>query len=129
MTSALRTGIYNAALTASGCTSANVFFEQGKNSLTGTFVIIYGVNNPLSFDSASKFETDYVQFKIYGSSLSGVETMAAALQAVFDFGKARITVSGWSVVTCVRVLTNPPHKTENVWETDIEYKIETQKAR
>jgi hypothetical protein len=129
MTSALRTGIYNAALTVTGLSTTNLAFEQMIHGKTGTYVVFFGITNPLSWDSASKFELDYVQFKIYGTSLSDIETKLAAIQAKFDFGEANITVSGWTVISCLRTMTVPPRLTEGVWETDVEYKIETQKAR
>jgi hypothetical protein len=129
MTSALRTGIYNAAKAATGWSSSTVFFGEAKHGLTGVYCVIYPIGNPYALDSASVYETDYVQFKIYGTVLADVETGTANMCAKFDLGAANITVSGWTVITSMRTMTVPARKTENVWEIDVEYKIETQKAR
>lgn len=129
MTAALKTGIYNAGLTVTGLSSSNFAYDEMFQGKTGTYCTFFGINNPLSWDSASKFETDFVQFKIYGTSPTGVDGIIEALAAKFDFGRANITVSGWTVVSCVRTMTVPRRKTEDIWEADIEYRIETQKAR
>jgi hypothetical protein len=129
MTAALKTAIYNSGLNVSGLSSSNFAYDQMFHGKTGTYCTFFGINNPLSWDSGRKYELDYVQFKVYGTSASGVDGIIEALATRFDFGKANLTVTGWTVVTCVRTMTTPRRKTEDVWEADIEFKIETQNAR
>lgn len=129
MNSALRTGIYTLGKTVTGLSATNFFHGKAKDSQSGNYCIYFSIDNPHSWDSASKFEVDNVQFTFHGTTLSTLETLVTNFKTVFDFGKASLTVTGYSVISLTRNFIRGPEQFGKVWQIILEYRIETQIAR
>jgi hypothetical protein len=131
MVSALRTGIYNAAITVTGLSATNFYYSEAKQDATLPYCVLSVISNPLSWCSNNVYEEDYFQFSLYGTTLSALETIEEAIKTKFDFGHANITVSGYTVILCFRMGT--PRKVKlpdsDVWQIVIEYKTRISKGR
>ena len=129
MDSALRTGIYTLGKTVTGLDASNFFYGRASHAHPGSYCVFLGIDNPLSFDSGYLHEMNYVQFKFYGEVLATIETLVTNFITVFDFGRSSLSVSGYNVIQVVRIRRRPPRLFGKIWQVDLEYRIEIQKAR
>ena len=126
----LRTALYVTGKTVTGLSATNLFHLEAKQNTAMPYCVFKDVATPRDFDSGSSFETAVVQFSLFNRSLGAIETISTALQAVFDFGKDDLSVTGYDVVTC-RQLTGPlsiPIPTGGR-QIVLQYRIEVQKSR
>lgn len=129
MISALRTAVKNKAVTVSGITASNFFYNRAKDGQTGLYIVATGL--PFAKEWSSENAVFYpvpVQFNIYDKDIADVESAFVALQDAFDF--ASLTVSGYTFIHCVPILpTVPATIVEDIWQATVTYMIEISKLR
>lgn len=129
MVTVLRNEIYRLGKTVSGLSATNIWYLEAPQNTALPYCVFTEFAHPYSFDSGSQYDEVYVQFAIYETRVSNLETLTAALKAVFDFARSSFSVTGYNVITCVRMSDLPIQKFENVYSSIIQYKIEIQKSR
>ena len=129
MIAALTDGIKDAAAGATGFTASRVHYGEAPLKTGYPYLIIFGIEHDFDLDGINQHEKARAQFSVRDSSLAKVQTAGAAQQDVFDLGESNITVTGWTVLESIRILSIPPRKFNNVWAWDMDYNIWIYKAR
>jgi len=131
MITALRTGIVTAAAGATGFDSEHVFYGERPGKTGYPYLVLFGISQQgTDRDALTNKEQFRIQFSVRDTTLAGVETAGAALQAVFDYGESSITVTGWTVHESARNdIGLPARKFNNVWVWDFDYNFQIHKAR
>ena len=129
MINTLRTAIYNLLVEVTSLDTTNIFYVEAPQGSALPFCVFSEFANPFSFDSFSIYETVYVQFTLFDVRVSILESLVKNVKTKFDFGKENLSISGYNVITCVRMADLPPQKFENVYSIVLQYKIELQKSR
>lgn len=124
MNQALRNAIYTTGKTVTGLSASNFRFVKVPEGTNLPYVVFNEVASPTDWDSATKFETCHVQFSCYSDVLTEIETFADNIKSKFDFGKDNLTVTGYTVVKCVREFEIGPRQNDKTWEFIIQYQIE-----
>lgn len=129
MNNALRDAIYTTGKTVTGLSATNFRHNNVPQETAYPYCVFKGLVNPISRDSATDFEENHVQFSFYGDVVASIDTLAIALQIKFDYGKANLSVSGYTITKCLREFTIPARKIDNVWQIDLQYNIGISKSR
>ena len=131
MIQALRSALNTTGLTCTGFTTSNFFHERIKEGSAFPYTVYKSLPSTVSRDSATDFENNEIQFVISSDVCTEVETKATALKTVFDYGKDNLSVSGYTVVECVRTLEiGPSHLDEtNIWTYILQYRITISTSR
>lgn len=129
MISALRTAIKTQAVTVSGISASNFFYNHAKDGQTGLYVVATGLPYERRWSSENAdFYSIPVQFNFYCSVIATLETAFVAFADTFDF--CTLTVSGYTFIHCLPYLPNVPAvQVENIWQATLTYLIEISKLR
>ena len=124
----LITAIQTLGETVSGLSSANFGHEKYFKPAAGTYCTYFIIDNPFGFDSGSELEKFHVQFKFYGTNFNNLADLIENFESMFDFTD-ELSVTGYTVINCIRIQTHPFRKHGRIWESDLEYFIFCEKAR
>lgn len=130
MIGALKTGLLDAAATATGFSASRVAFAEVPLKFVYPYLVIFGVNGLFERDAVNHHERFRLQFAVRAKTGDAVATAGEAMQAVFDFGESNLTVVGWTVLEVTR--TDPQllaRKFGKVWTWDFDYNFWIYKAR
>lgn len=132
MLAVLRAGIQTLGETVSGLNANNLSYAQAKHSNVYPFCVFHGIDEEKQWDGGKNYRVMQVQFSIFSTTISEVDNIAESIDSVFDFNET-LSVSGWMLVPPILPMLGTPLRESipgsGIWQRDLDYKIEIEKAR
>lgn len=125
MNNLLRKEIYRIANSISSLTG-NVFYVEAPQNCGSTYCVFLPIVNNADRDTGQKFEEQYLQVSLFGKDITALEAIFESVKTKFDDAEASFSVSGWNVDSIDRQ-NDRTVKNNDVWQIDIQYKIELSK--
>lgn len=123
MITEIRDEIYTQLQTVTGLSSSNIYYLQARQNTDLPYCVFQLVNSPFSRDTVTDFETNYIQFALYGTDLNGLEAIEKAITTVFD-NNSFSGLTDYTVRGVIRESRFANLMSFRIWQIIINYRLE-----
>ena len=128
METEVRKEIFRLAQTVTGLSASNTFYLEARQGATYPYCVFSEITNPFKRDTKTDFETVYFQFSLYGTDLTALETLDAAVIDVFDNSESSFSLTNFNVRGIIREYRKNAAESFRVWHTVVRYRLELERV-